>query len=307
MFAAARKSLVVILLAVLAGCSETPATSSGQSPGTGDDAGTPADLDASGAANTRTPDDASTGAPAAPGTQGCGRPATAPGLQTKSTTVAGAPRTYQLVVPEGYDGNRPLPLVFVFHGLGGDAKQIRFYMNMEPNAAGQALFVYPEGAPQASQGGLTAWSAEDVNFFDAMVADVSAALCVDKTRIFAAGHSFGAYMSNLIGCERGDVLRAIAPVSGGMVAGTCKGPVAVWIAHGDKDATVAQSESLSARDRWLKLNACKATSQKTAPGACVAYDDCSAGHPVTWCSFPGGHYPLPDYTEQAIWDFFKAF
>ena len=82
--------------------------------------------------------------------------------------------------------------------------------------------------------------------------------------------------------------------------------VAAWLAHGDKDPTVAQSEGIAARDHWLTANGCAKTSKATAPSPCVAYEGCSAGHPVTWCSFAGGHYPLPAFTKQAIWDFFKV-
>ena len=239
-------------------------------------------------------------------TRGCGTSAPS-GMQNKNTNVGGVGRRYQLFVPTGYDASRPLPLVFVFHGLGGDGNQIRAYLSMEKESAGQALFVYPDGLRQSSQGGATAWALDDVKFFDAMVSEISESHCVDVKRIFAAGHSFGGYMSNLVGCERGDVVRAIAPVSGGVVPGTCKGPVAAWISHGDKDTTVDQREGIAARDRWTKLNGCATTTKPTSPDTCVAYDGCSAGHPVTWCSFSGGHYPLPAYTRQAIWDFFKAF
>jgi poly(3-hydroxybutyrate) depolymerase len=197
-------------------------------------------------------------------------------------------------------------LIFVFHGLGGDGDQIRSYFGFEAQAGGQALFVYPDGLVVPAEG-ETGWDESDLPFFDAMMSEISASHCVDAKRIFAAGHSFGAYMSNLVGCERGDVVRAIAPVSGGLVAaGACKGPVAAWLAHGDMDPIVAQSEGIAARDHWIGANGCASTSKPTTPSPCVAYDGCSANHPVTWCSFPGGHFPLPAFTQQAIWDFFKV-
>jgi poly(3-hydroxybutyrate) depolymerase len=248
-----------------------------------------------------------TGAPTTPApTKGCGTSVTK-GMQQRTTTVLGVSRHYQLLVPAAYDAKLPTRLVFVFHGLGGDGNQIRAYFGFESEANGQALFVYPDGVAQSQAGGATGWAESDLSFFDAMVAEISASYCVDAKRVFAAGHSFGGYMSNLVGCERGDVVRAIAPVSGGLVAGgACKGPVAAWVAHGDKDGTVAQSEGIAARDHWLTANGCSTTSKPTAPSPCVAYDGCGADHPVTWCSFSGGHYPLPAFTQKAIWDFFAA-
>jgi hypothetical protein len=82
--------------------------------------------------------------------------------------------------------------------------------------------------------------------------------------------------------------------------------VAAWLAHGNNDPTVPQSEGIAARDHWVSANGCASTSKATTPSPCVAYDGCSASHAVTWCSFAGGHYPLPAFTKQAIWDFFKA-
>ncbi len=236
---------------------------------------------------------------------GCTGAAPASGLVSKSLTVGGASRRYQLFVPKGLDAKKPARLVFVFHGLGGNGDQIRAYLGLEAQAAADAVMVYPDGLVRLQ--GRTGWSEEDLPFFDAMVADVSGAVCVDQKRVFATGHSFGGYMTNLVGCLRGDVVRAIAPVSGGFVAsGACKGPVAAWLAHGDRDGTVPQSEGLAARDRWLASNGCAATSKPVSPGQCVSYDGCTANHPVVWCSFAGDHFPLPDYTRPAIWDFFKS-
>lgn len=254
------------------------------------------------------PDASLDAAPAEPvASAGCGKTGGATGIESRKTTVAGVSRRYQLFVPAAYDASRPTRLVFVFHGLGGDGDQIRGYFGFEKEAAGEALFVYPDGVAQPEAGGETAWALGDVAFFDAMLSEISASHCVDTARVFAAGHSYGAYMSNLVGCERGNVVRAIAPVSGGIVAGTCKGPVAAWLAHGDSDLIVPQSEGIAARDHWTLANGCAKTSKPTSPSPCITYDGCTPGHPVTWCSFSGGHYPLPAYTQQAIWGFFKTF
>ena len=186
-----------------------------------------------GPGTTTPPTDASDAGPPAT-SSGCAAPAAAAGLSQKTITAGGAERRYQVFVPNGYDAKTPLRLVYVFHGLGGDGDQIRAYLSMEQQAAGKAIFVYPEGVAQAAVGGATGWGFDDLAFFDAMATAIPKAYCVDTKRVFAAGHSFGGYMSNLVGCSRGDVVRAIAPVSGGMITpGDCKGPVAAWLAHGD--------------------------------------------------------------------------
>lgn len=297
---------VVSVLVAIAGCggSEPPGgdaagTGTGSGTGTGPGSGTGASSGDAPAAPTTSP-------PTPPAA--CTMAAAAPGISSKTIAVDGATRRYQVFVPQGYDAKKPMRLVFVFHGLGGDGDQIRSYFSFESQAGSEAIFVYPEGVAQASVGGATGWGFDDLSFFDAMVAEITKSYCVDSKRIFAAGHSFGGYMSNLVGCSRGSVVRAIAPVSGGMVTpGACTGPVAAWLAHGDKDQTVQTSEGEAARDRWLSTNKCGATTKPAAPSPCVTYEGCEAGRPVTWCLFSGGHYPLPSFTRQAIWDFFEAF
>jgi polyhydroxybutyrate depolymerase len=241
----------------------------------------------------------------AAGTPGCGQPAT-PGLRGVDTMVGGRLRHYQVMVPATYDAARPTRVVFMFHGLGGDGDQIRSYLAPEAAAQGQALFVYPDGRVIPSAG-RTAWEEADLLFFDAMLAEVSAAYCVDRDRVFAAGHSYGAYMTNEVGCQRAGVVRAIAAVSGGTLGTRCVGTTAAWLAHGTNDGTVPQSEGVRARDHWRTTNGCASTTTPVAPEGCVRYEGCAADAPVTWCSFTGGHFPLPAYTLDAIWGFFSAY
>lgn len=278
------------------------------------DAGTtPEDASAAdGTADASPPDggaaDAASGptdAGPAAGTSGCGQPAT-PGLHGVDTMVSGRLRHYQVMVPASYDARRPTRVVFMFHGLGGDGDQIRSYLAPEAAAQGQALFVYPDGRVIPSAG-RTAWEEADLLFFDAMLAEISAAYCVDASRVFAAGHSYGAYMTNEVGCQRAGVVRAIAAVSGGTLGTRCVGPTAAWLAHGTNDGTVPQSEGARARDHWRTTNGCASTTTPVAPEGCVSYEGCADGAPVTWCSFTGGHFPLPAYTLGAIWAFFSAY
>ncbi len=235
---------------------------------------------------------------------GCGRAGVATGLRAVDTMVSGQLRHYQVFVPASYDPQVPLRLIFTFHGLGGNGDQIRSYLSLETESAGQALIVYPDGRVVPNIG-RTGWEEADLSFFDVMLSELSRDYCVDLGRVFATGHSFGGYMTNLVGCQRGDIVRAVAPVSGGTIGGVCRGPVAAWLAHGDNDPTVAQSEGIAARDQWRQVNGCGTTTVPTSEPDCQSYEGCPADAPVTWCSFSGGHYPLPAYTRAAIWEFFR--
>jgi hypothetical protein len=76
---------------------------------------------------------------------GCGVPWVAADAQEESSFRGGEPmrvarreidvngtlRRYLIAVPTDYDAGRPYPLIFGFHGLGGDREQLRRYMNVE--------------------------------------------------------------------------------------------------------------------------------------------------------------------------------
>lgn len=172
----------------------------------------------------------STGTDDAMPTAGCGGDPGGVGPQNRVVMIEGVERKYTVVVPPGYDPAAALPVVFAWHGRGSDGKTARLYFKIEEAADGAAILVYPDGLPLADMDNQTGWDLTpdgvDVAFFDAMLADVSGTLCVDAGRVFSAGHSFGGFMSNALGCFRGGVVRGIAPVAGGGPFGACTGQVA---------------------------------------------------------------------------------
>lgn len=255
----------------------------------------------------------STGGSVEGGTPGCGNPVEV-GEGQVEIDVDGQARTYVLVVPDGYDPATPMPLVFGWHGRGGDADTARLYFGLEDAAAGAAIFAYPNGLPIESMGGQTGWDLApdgiDVAFFDAMVQQLSDELCIDTARIHSAGHSFGGYMSNALGCFRPDVLRAIGPVAGGPPFAACgDGRVAAILIHGELDEVVPISQGEAARDALLARNACEDTTMPVDPDPCVAYDGCDAGYDVRWCQHAEatlmGHM-WPSFAGPAIWNFFAG-
>jgi len=236
---------------------------------------------------------------------GCTAAGLEPGVTTGALTVGGVRRTYQLVVPPG-DKTLPRPLVFGFHGSGGDGAGIRGYLGLEKPAAGAAVFVYPDGL---ADGGATGWpntGGRDVAFFDALLATLSAEACVDTHRVFVTGFSYGGYMTNTVGCARAGVIRAIAPLSGGGPGGTCNGePVAAMVVHGTKDQTVTPAQGQQSRDHWIQADGCAAASHPAPTPTCVAQDGCDAMNGVTSCFFDGGH-EVPSWVGPAVWSFFAA-
>src|SRR6476646_5352825 len=63
----------------------------------------------------------------------CNRPQAA-GLTSQSFDFDGVSRTYQQYVPAAYDGTKPVPVVFNFHGYGSNAMQQIVYGDFRPEA-----------------------------------------------------------------------------------------------------------------------------------------------------------------------------
>ncbi len=239
---------------------------------------------------------------------GCGQPA--PAEPPTSLTVSDTPRTFLVDIPASYSPDVPTPIIFGFHGMGTSGEMLRsnYYGNLLSAFGDEYIVVHPDAL-----GDPTAWDngEGDVLFFDAMLEALGAVYCVDLDRIFATGHSSGGFFTNTLGCQRGDVLRGIAPVSGGgpfaFGGNQCVGQLAVWLAHGSNDETVEITSGEDSRDYWGEANTCDMTQSTPTPGdaPCVDYADCDAGFPVRWCVHEEGH-DWPAFIPQAMYDFFSG-
>jgi polyhydroxybutyrate depolymerase len=304
--------------------SGSPAGTSGSAAGTGGTSGAatggsgaPA-VDASSAPTTDADGDASGSAgplPAAMPSPGCGTPAPADGAGT--VDVSGTVRDYIMRLPAGYDPSIPYRIIFAFHGMQGSAQQVDDgdppnaglqptgpYFGIKDQSNNEAIFV----AGQALSGGWTNTNGQDISYVQALVTQLDSQLCVDESRVFATGFSFGAIMTITIGCTLPDIFRAIAPMSGSLANGcpASTHSIAYWASHGTMDTTIDISLGEAARDEFVQRNGCQSTTTPTTPDGCVTYDGCAAGYPVNWCPFDGIHEP-PPFSGPAIWAFLSQF
>jgi polyhydroxybutyrate depolymerase len=259
---------------------------------------------------------------------GCGLAGAPKGVLTDQQIVVGSViRTYLLSVPKNYDGSTPLSLVFAWHGHGAAGNVARQQFAIEPAAAGGAIFVYPDGLGAA---GDTDWdysaNGRDVQLFDTLVSHLTSTYCIDRDRIFSTGLSAGAFFTNVLGCYRGDVLRAIAPVAGGPPSlsdsnpVTCTGNVGAWVAHASNDDTVNFTTfGMATRDFWIARNGCSTQLPPVDASLidCVEYQGCQPDLPVVFCVHTEGH-TWPSMAScydggvcfdagSAVWSFFARF
>lgn len=246
---------------------------------------------------------------------------------TKLTIMSGgASREYIIDIPADYDASHPYRLIFSWHQAYGsangnatglhpagdgpnfDAQNYAYFgLHREATAAKQpAIFVAPAGI------GNLPWDfTRDSALFDALLALVNENLCIDESRVFTTGFSFGAMMSYSLSITRSAKLRGAvtmaaanynlpgqpSPMDGappiayfgitGMSDGTCPWVNSDAQKRGGKYCVLSHAED----------NGC------TIPGnietamvgskrfVCYDFQGCKAGYPVKACTFDGQHTP----------------
>ncbi|MEU5735646.1 PHB depolymerase family esterase [Streptomyces antimycoticus] len=261
---------------------------------------------------------------------GCGK---APALTSGTHTLQsnGKNRSYILKVPDNYDQNRSYRLVFGLHWLGGTATDVATgrtvetgtwaYYGLQRLANDSTIFV----APQGLNNGWGNAGGEDVTFVDNMISQIEGALCVDTSRRFAVGFSYGGAMSYALACARPTVFRAVAVQSGGQLSGCSGGtqPIAYLGVHGIRDGVLGISGGRTMRDTFVRNNGCAGQNppepaQGSRTHTVTTYAGCSAGHPVAWAAFDEGHIAAPQdgaggdsgsrtWVPGEIWKFFTQF
>lgn len=243
---------------------------------------------------------------------GCGKTRT---LQngTINITFNGASRKYILRVPDSYDNSHPYRLVLAYAESGSSAKSVvdrNYYTLATLDSKSTTIFAAPDAA-----NGAGSWSKSDVELTDAILAQLEGDLCIDTTRIFATGFSFGGAMSIALACTRADVFRGVAFFSGADLTGSCPAtltkPIAYYAsqASGDSSGTPMPSSGKVKQAEFAAVNGCTAEPgalnfpSPGQPHTCTIYKNCSAGHPTVYCIFDGPHSWDPkDPGQSTSWN-----
>lgn len=238
-----------------------------------------------------------------------------PGFQRWEFKVDGVPREALVYLPATAK-DKPAPVVFVFHGHGGTARNVvrSFAINRHWP---EAISVYMQGLNTPGrltdpQGKMPGWQKKvgdqqdrDLKFFDAVLARLKQGFKVNEKRIFATGHSNGGAFIYLLWAERGDIFAAVAP-SSGMAAESLpklKPKPALHIA-GESDPLVKFEWQKRTINFVRKLNGCDAEG-KLWDKCCTLYPS-KTGTPFVAFIHPGGH-TLPATAPAFIVRFFKEY
>lgn len=241
-------------------------------------------------------------------------------------------------VPPRFPGGHPAGLLLVLHGGGGSGAQIERHTGFSALADREGFVaVYPDALDRNWNDGravaaIPAQQAnvDDVGFLSALLGGLIREFAVDPRRVYVAGASNGAFMSQRLAAEVSDKVAAIAPVIGGMALPVRdrfapRMPVSVLLINGTDDPLVPYRGGPVARTRgetigapeiitlWTTHNKCSGDPETvlladTDPtdGTRVrrtTYARCAGGSVVTLYTIDGGGHTWPggvQYLPRAV-------
>ena len=229
-------------------------------------------------------------------------------------TINGEQRKALVFAPAPTTSAVKHPLVFAFHGHGGNMQGTSQLMHIQ-TLWREAIVVYPQGldtkSPVDPAGTRSGWQEEagqngdrDLKLFDAMLSGLRQQYSVDDERIYSTGFSNGGGFSYLLWAERTKTIAAIGEVAGRLWPSEhLTEPRAVLAIAGQADTTdpfALQQQSIE-NDRQVD----NATGPGQACGQyCTLYP--STSHtPVKTFIHPGAHV-YPPWAPAEIVKFFQA-
>jgi polyhydroxybutyrate depolymerase len=257
-----------------------------------------------------------------------------PGEHQMTISHDGNDRVYEVQVPMSYDNSTAVPLVLDIHGFTSNKDQQQLVSGFADVAEQQGFIVArPDGT-----GLLQSWNAgdsccgdaqnqnlDDVGLMRAIVAEISAASCIDPRRVYATGISNGGALSHRLACEAADVFAAVAPVSYPIdfnPNSKCQPsrPIAVMHSHGTNDLLVPYNGGATSQPvvdsfaYWGTANNCAASPTETysnGNSSCSTYATCDAAVNVSLCTVNGGHILYTNLDNVPIaelsWQFLQQF
>jgi poly(3-hydroxybutyrate) depolymerase len=268
---------------------------------------------------------------------GCGK---ALGSLNKTGTYhissAGGRGDYIIDIPTGYDKDTPYRLVFGNHCMGGSAARVAAADNGDDLSGYYSIKTLADkdnspGIYVALQGdGGGTWNApDDLQFFADVLALVEGNLCIDTTRVFVAGFSFGAMFSYALSLEFPEKIRAVAtyaPANWNFYQPTNRHiPVAYYQTTGTGDGLCSwindDAQKLGGKYCLLQHaqdNGCDTSAEiklaTSGTHVTTEFKGCKDGYPVKFSSHNGGHQAVAsdpgsnvNWIENETWAFFKQF
>jgi polyhydroxybutyrate depolymerase len=253
-------------------------------------------------------------------------------------TVDGIEREYILHLPKTYEentggkntGGDNLPLVMVFHGGGGNARQMKNHTKFNKLSDKENfIVVYPNAVDKNWSDGRIGeklpMQRDDVKFISNLIDTLTAKYKIDPKRIFSTGISNGGFFSIYLAYRLSNKILAIAPVTANIAVNLADEfkpdyPVSILLINGTEDPLVkydggavgfgedgyGRGESVSTDQTisiWTKNNECNINplaenlDNKNWADKCKAkkyiYSNCAGETEVILVKIEGGGHTWP--------------
>lgn len=245
----------------------------------------------------------------------------------KMIMSSGEQRSYIIDIPSNYDMSKPYRLFYTSHWIGSTSEAVRdqnyyFLKPLAEAAKEPAIFVAPQ-----SQG--STWQEKDHALFDDILKLVKDGLCIDVSRVFATGFSFGGMITYSLSVNHQKDIRAavgIAPANYNIyVPMKNHKPIAWMQTTGMKDGTCpwVNGNSTTQGAKFIAIehatdNSCMVPSSiptwQSGPHVCYDMMGCKAEFPTKVCTFNGDHTNINNdpgtnmnWIPQESWKFFTQF
>jgi len=212
-------------------------------------------------------------------------------------------RSYNILMPDNWDGVTPLPVLMHFHAFLRRGRTVIHHPRIGSETQPRGVMLV---APSARNRAWRFWqdNPEDIDFADAVLADVAKRYPVDQSQIYVSGFSFGSAMAWRYACARGDRIAGLMTMSGTIKQDSdCPNPPKqVRHVHGLGDIWMHLPRGpghnvTTAVALWRKAFRCgKGRLEgviELAPGLNVTHfvwDNCMPGRSVTLDVHSGGHF-----------------
>ena len=226
--------------------------------------------------------------------------------------VDGTNREALVYVPPQAVSNA-VPVVFVFHGHGGNMGHMSRSFSVH-KLWPEALVVYMQGLPIPGvltdpEGKKPGWQNmpgvrgdRDLHFFDAVLETLRKEYKVDERHVFATGHSNGGGFVYLLWAERPYAFAAFAPCAAATRQLNQLKPRPALHLAGEKDMLVKFEWQLRMIEGLRTINGCAGPGRPWGTNATLYAS--TAGTPLVAFVHPGGH-EIPKGAPEQIVRFFK--
>jgi polyhydroxybutyrate depolymerase len=206
------------------------------------------------------------------------------------------------------------PLIVLLHPNGGSPFSIEKLSQIGVLAARENVIVALP--PAAARGRF--WDAmnpesPDEAYVVGLIDHLLTTLPIDPRRVFVAGFSMGAVLSERIACRFADRVAAVAIDAGSPWSVECAPtqPVSILIMHGTEDTTFPIEDATAMAEQWRSLDGCQGepiTTQLSPIAESALAAACDGGAAVQYVRYTGAihqWFTNPDATEL-LWTFFQA-